>query len=84
MTAIDCLIRDIEIEKEEARKIGLQEGREEGKEQGLQEGRKEGKAEGIKKAKIMIAKKLIKNAFDIEKICEITGLTKTEVKENCY
>lgn len=69
MTAIDCLIRDIEEEKEQARKIGRKEGR------------KEGREEGIKSAISIIVKELRKNGFSNKKICEITKLTENEVEE---
>lgn len=91
MTAIDCLIRDIEEEKKEARKIGRQEGWNEGKSkgilEGIQEGRKkgreEGREEGIKSAIIMIVKELRKNGFSDKKICQITKLTEAELEKIC-
>lgn len=91
MTAIDCLLRDIEEEKKQARIIGLEEGRTEGRikgivegrEKGIEEGRKEGIEKGIKEATkstaISIAKEMLKIGMDIEIISQITKLDKKEI-----
>ena len=68
MTAIDCLIRDIELEKKEAREIGLQEG--------IEQSRKE-----IEQSKKEIAKKMREKGITIEIIKEVTGLTKEEIEK---
>lgn len=67
MTSIDCLIRDIEEEKEEARRNG----------------RDEGVKYGRKSTITMIVKELRKSGFSNKKICQITKLTETEVEEIC-
>lgn len=56
-------------------------GREEGREEGRKEGREEGREEGIKEAKVEVAKKLLKMNIELEKIIEITELTKEELEK---
>lgn len=70
MTAVECLIRDIEREKEEGRK----EGRKEGIKEGIKEGRKQ--------TSILITKELMKIGMDIDRVCEITKLKKSEIEES--
>lgn len=48
-----------------------------GREKGIKEGRKEGR----KEAKIEVAKKLIKMNIELEKVIEITELTKEELEK---
>jgi predicted transposase/invertase (TIGR01784 family) len=63
--------------EEEGRKLGTEEGRK----LGTEEGKKLGKEEGMKLGKEEITKKLLDLGWKIEKIIEITGLTKEEIKE---
>lgn len=88
MTAIDCLLRDIEEEKKQARIIGLEEGRTEGIEKGKAEGRAEGRAEGIIEATrntaMNIAKEMLKVGMDIETISKITKLDTKEISNIEY
>lgn len=44
-------------------------------------GREEGREEGIKEAKIEMAKKLLKMNIELEKVIEITELTKEELEK---
>ncbi len=93
MTAIQCLLRDIEEEKKEVRRIATIEGREEGREkgmkegmkEGIKEGRKEGMKEGMKEGRknmaLKIAKELLKIGMDSDKVAEITQLTQKEIEE---
>ena len=55
--------------------------REEGIEKGKKIGVKEGIKEGEKNKAIEIAKEMLKEGMEIEKIIKITGLTKEEMKE---
>lgn len=86
-------ILDSKAQKAYARRKGLEEGREEGLKQGIEEGLKQGIEEGLKqgleqgleqgtkKAKIEIAKNMLKEKIDIEIIQKVTGLTKDEIKK---
>ncbi|GIX42609.1 MAG: hypothetical protein KatS3mg129_2342 [Leptospiraceae bacterium] len=64
---------------------GLQEGLQKGKQEGLQEGLQKGKIEGLQegelKTKIETAKKMLKKGYSIQDICDITGLSKKELKK---
>jgi predicted transposase/invertase (TIGR01784 family) len=60
---------------------GLQKGLQEGLQQGLQKGLQKGLQEGEFKAKIETAKKMKKKGYSIKDICEITGLSKAQLKE---
>ena len=59
--------------------------REEYREKGIKEGKKEGKREGMKeginKAKIKIAKEMLKENIDINKVCKCTKLNKDEIQK---
>ena len=79
MTAIECLLEDIKMEKEEARNEGFKEGRAEGREKGRAEGLKIGR----KEATIIIAKELINNGMDIKTVSKITKLSKKELEVIC-
>ena len=71
-------LREKAIMDEKAiRRAGVEEGREEGR----KEGRKEGIKEGIKEGKLLIAKKMKEEKIDIETICRITELSKTEIEK---
>ena len=48
--------------------------------EGKEEGRKEGRKEGEMESKKQIAKKLISRGISDDEICDITGLTKEEIK----
>jgi predicted transposase/invertase (TIGR01784 family) len=60
---------------------GLQEGLQQGLQKGLQKGLQEGFEKGEFKAKIETAKKMKKKGYSIKDICEITGLSKAQLKE---
>ena len=59
---------------------GLIEGRAEGLAQGLAQCRAEGHAEGEYKKAISVAKELKKMNVGIDVICQVTGLSETEIK----
>ena len=65
-----------EIGKEEGRIVGIEEGRKEGRKQG----KKEGKFIGAMQSKIEIAKRMLKENFDIESVIKITGLNRRKVE----
>lgn len=65
----------------EGKEIGMRKGIKEGLKEGRKEGIKEGREEGRKKTAIMIAKELIKMGLDIERVCKITRLEKSEIEE---
>ena len=58
-----------------------EEGIEEGKKIGVKKGIEEGKKEGEKNKVIEIAKEMLKEGMEIEKIIKITGLTEEELEE---
>jgi hypothetical protein len=60
---------------------GLQEGLQQGLKEGLQKGLQEGKLEGKLEAKIETAKKMKKKGYSIKDICEITGVSKKDLKK---
>ena len=68
---------------------GIKKGLQEGREKGLQEGREKGMQKGIQKGleigkkerTLAIAKKLLKIEMPIEKIIEVTELTKKEIEK---
>jgi predicted transposase/invertase (TIGR01784 family) len=59
-----------------------EKGLQEGLQQGLQKGLQEGFEKGEFKAKIETAKKMKKKGYNIKDICEITGLSKAQLKEH--
>ena len=73
----------IDEEKEQAREIGLAEGRT----KGLAEGKAEGRAEGISEGKTEVFKKLLNtNTLTAEQISELFQIPLTEIKsiaESC-
>ena len=66
---------------EEGKKQGLKEGKKQGLEEGKKQGLKEGKKQGMKEAKITIAQNMLQNGEKIEKIIDITGLSKEEIEK---
>jgi hypothetical protein len=66
---------------EEGIKEGIKKGKEIGIKEGLQKGLQEGLEKGEFKAKIETAKKMKKKGYSIKDICEITGLSKAQLKE---
>ena len=54
-------------------------GKNEGIQEGIQRGKNEGRNEGRNYEKISIAKNLLKDHLDINKIMQYTGLTKQEI-----
>ena len=64
----------------EGRVKGREEGREEGKKEGRKEGIEEGKLEGQKQNSIEIAKRMLIDGENIEKIVKYTGLTREEIE----
>ena len=77
----------IDEEKEQAREIGLAEGRTKGLAEGKAEGRAEGRAEGISEGKTEVFKKLLNtNTLTAEQISELFQIPLTEIKsiaESC-
>jgi hypothetical protein len=65
----------------EGREQGLKEGMKAGKKEGIKEGKKEGIKEGKREEQIKIAKEMIKENENIEKIIKYTGLTKEEIEK---
>ena len=70
----EVLRRDAERERKKAIAEGLAEGKARGMEEGRREGRREGRKEGI----LAVAKKMLKQKFDIDTITQITGLKKEQ------
>ena len=68
---------DLNYEKQEARKEGLEKGLKEGEKKGKIEGLKEGE----KKSKIEIAKNMLKDNVDINIISKYSGLSIDEIKD---
>lgn len=68
-----AVLERIEKEDRQIREICRQEGKREGKREGIKE--------GISKAKIEIAKEMIKQKIDIEKICRCTKISKKEIEK---
>ena len=60
---------------------GIKKGLQEGRKKGLQEGRKKGLQEGREEEKIKIIKKLLEINMPIEKIVEVTELSKVEIEK---
>ena len=67
--------------KEEGLAIGKEEGLAIGKEEGLKLGRAEGRAEGEKSKQIEIAKKMLDDYVDIERISKYSGLSIEEIND---
>ena len=75
-------LRDKAIRDEKSMIEGAkEEGIEQGLEQGTKKGLKEGEKEGIRKKQVDVAKKLLKMDMSIDKIAEITELSKEEIEK---
>ncbi len=59
---------------------GLQKGMQEGIQKGMQEGRQKGMQEGRQKERQEVILKLLKADMSVEKVSEITGLSKQEIR----
>ena len=64
---------DIAVQREEERKIALQEG--------ITQGKLEGFSDGSYQAKLETAKTMLAMHYPLEDICKITGFTKAEVEQ---
>lgn len=62
-------------------KKGVEKGVEKGVKKGVEKGLKEGEKEGSRKAKELIAQRLLADGADIEYVIEITELTKEKILE---
>ena len=58
-----------------------EEGFEKGIEKGIEKGREEGIAKGREEEKQNLAFKLIKKNMSVQEVCEITGLSETEIQQ---
>ena len=67
------MLRDIDLKKLPSFQLGFETGKEEGIEHGMQQGER--------KAKLGIAKKLLKDGFDKEFVIKITGLNKEDLDD---
>ena len=65
----------------QGKKEGLKKGKEEGLKQGKEEGLKQGKEEGKKEKQKEIAKRMLGQGMSIEKIMELTDLSKQEIEK---
>ncbi len=62
---------------------GMEKGRKQGKLEGIQQGKLEGKLEGERLAKLELTRKLVAEGLvSIEKIVELTGLSKEEIEHH--
>ncbi|MCL1825305.1 MAG: Rpn family recombination-promoting nuclease/putative transposase [Betaproteobacteria bacterium] len=70
--------------QEDARKLGLAEGREEGRAEGLvkgrAEGRAEGRTEGNKEARLDVVRNMVEMGLSTEVIADATGLPLDEIR----
>ena len=77
--------RDIKNSLDTAREQGFEKGHEKGKEEGRAEGLAEGLAKGLAKGRdglaIEIAREMLSEGENIEKIMRYTGLTESQIKE---
>lgn len=60
---------------------GIYQAKEDGKKEGLKQGIEQGIEQGIRKEKLKVAKELLKTGMAVEKIVEITELSKEEVEK---
>src|SRR5699024_2026561 len=77
-------LRAQEAEKEGMKrgmKRGVEKGVEKGVKKGVEKGLKEGEKEGSRKAKELIAQRLLADGADIEYVIEITEITKEKILE---
>ena len=70
-----------ELEEQSALATARAKGTEEGLKQGKEEGMKQGKEEGKKEKEREIAKRMLKKGISIEKIMELTELSKKEIEK---
>ena len=73
---VDYMLAVLERIEKEDRKI-----RENCRKEGIKEGIKEGMNKGVSKARFEIAKEMIKQKIDINKICKCTKISKKEVEK---
>ena len=73
---VDYMLAVLERIEKEDRKI-----RENCRKEGIKEGMKEGMNKGVSKARFEIAKEMIKQKIDINKICKCTKISKKEVEK---
>jgi len=71
---------DNENSMDYAKKEAMKEGMKQGLEQGIEQGLEQGLETGIEEGKLQVARKMKTKGFDIETICEITGLTFEEIR----
>ena len=71
----------IEMEEKKIREKCKTEGVRQGIKLGIKEGIKTGKKEGISKTKLEIAKEMLKEKIDINKISKCTKLNKSEIEK---
>lgn len=72
-----AVLERIEMQEKKIR----EDYRERGIKEGIKEGKREGMKVGINKAKIKIAKEMLKEKIDINKICKCTKLNKSDVEK---
>lgn len=77
----NIMISVADVLREEGHQKGWQEGRQEGRQEGQQKGRQEGLKEGKIRAKMEIAKALLRKKIDLKDIQEVTGLSLFKLKE---
>ncbi len=77
------LLEKWEIDRNSAIEYATQKGKLEGRKEGKIEGKIEGKKEGKIQGKIIgikeVAKKMVEDGIDIERVAKITGLKKEEI-----
>mgnify|MGYP004555377743 FL=1 len=73
---VDYMLAVLERIEKEDRKI-----RENCRKEGIKEGMREGMNKGVSKARFEIAKEMIKQKIDINKICKCTKISKKEVEK---
>lgn len=85
---VDKLIKSNEEKKKylevitmhsESLNILIQQGKNQGKQEGIEEGRQEGRDEGSRNTTFDLTKNMLKANISINKIMEITGLSKEEI-----
>ena len=77
---VDYMLAVLERIEKEDRKI-RENCRKEGIKEGIKEGMREGMNKGVSKARFEIAKEMIKQKIDINKICKCTKISKKEVEK---
>ena len=71
---------DIAVQREESLRIGIQQGIQQGIEQGIEQGIQQGFSDGSYKTKLEMASLMKREAFDINMIEKMTGLSKKEIE----